>query len=166
MLSFQICNNRGHCECGRCKCDNLPTWDVREYQGEFCSQHALACENCHDMQCRALTGCIACQSSNTTDCSAECGGGITFVDASTVSEDTKSQWNLCAKYHHRVMSGCYSNFSYIYDDAPRGIVLFVLSEPDCIESYYSKLRLYRFDMIQVRFINHRIIWYRTNKILQ
>ncbi|KAI8427552.1 hypothetical protein MSG28_002061 [Choristoneura fumiferana] len=131
-----ICNNRGHCECGRCKCDSLPTWDVRGYQDEFCSQHTLACDNCHDMQCRALTGCIACHSSNATDCSTECDEGITFVNASTVTEDTKSKWNLCAKYHHRVMSGCYSNFSYIYDDAPRGIVLFVLSEPDCMESYY------------------------------
>lgn len=130
-FNFQLCNDRGQCQCGECVCNRTAIWDARENLDSYCN--IIPCLECHRPQCNILEPCARCVYAGEA-CPMCDVIKITRVEFLNTLFDFS--WSVCPDL--RVEVGCYTRYMYKYVDNVYGIELVVQTDKNCLESYYSK----------------------------
>lgn len=133
-IIFQICFENGECKCGHCKCSSMCEWDARSQYDEVCRPQPCSGtpKECHERQCNLLKLFVF----NKGNGNSACDDKVNVTTVNSLDDVNVTDWYLCSNV--RADIGCYTNYTYKYDELSYGISLIKQTKRDCADSYYSK----------------------------
>ncbi|XP_072936318.1 uncharacterized protein [Epargyreus clarus] len=127
-----ICFDYGECKCGHCKCSSMCEWDARSSYDEVC--RPLACsgtaKECHERQCNLLKPFAFGRGNGNSLCKDR----VNVTSVSSLAHLNLTDWHVCSNVRADV--GCYTNYTYRYDELSYGINLIIQTKRDCADSYF------------------------------